>query len=130
MHRFGYKYDHGMVQLTWKFRVKAKILRKPPIDLSWHCILQCLCNRSAEDKVILIQSRLHHIHACFSNLCNYGSIVILFNIWIFEPGQVDGRFAKYLDLHAKLPCKMHHTVVVFVSKSMNRRDPLYIAVLY
>ena len=34
IHRFGYKYDHGMVQLTWKFRVKFKIRREPPIDLS------------------------------------------------------------------------------------------------
>ena len=34
IHRFGYKYDHGMVQLMWKFCVKVKILCKPPIDLS------------------------------------------------------------------------------------------------
>ena len=34
IHRFGYKYDHGMVQLTCKFCVKFKILRKPPIYLS------------------------------------------------------------------------------------------------
>ena len=34
IHIFGYKYDHGMVQLTWKFRVKVKILHEPPIDLS------------------------------------------------------------------------------------------------
>ena len=34
IHIFGYKYDHGMVQLTWKFRVKVKILCEPPIDLS------------------------------------------------------------------------------------------------
>ena len=26
MHRFGRKYDHGMVQMVWKFRVKKLVL--------------------------------------------------------------------------------------------------------